>query len=76
MRVLGDDQAHVVAEGLVQYHRDAPQSAGYRIDRRTAHVGWLPRVALSRSMASQSGAFNPEDIEIEWVGNRHVGREI
>ena len=68
MRAHGDDQADVVALPLVQYHRDAPQSAGYRVDRRTAHVGWLPRVARSRSMASQSGAFNPEDIEIEWGG--------
>ena len=36
---LADDQADVVAEAPVQHHRDAPQSAGYRVDRRTAHVG-------------------------------------
>ena len=35
-----------------------------------------PEVALTSSMASQSGAYNPKDIEIKWVGNRDVGREI
>jgi hypothetical protein len=29
----------VVAEGLVENHRDASLSVGYLVDRRTAHIG-------------------------------------
>ena len=37
---------------------------------------WRPRSRSAGRWPPSPGAFNPKDIEIAWVGNRHVGREI
>ena len=52
-----------------------------RVGGATGSIG-APRMSVaSQGRAQQldgpqSGAFNPEDIEIKCVGNRHVGRQI
>ena len=70
----GRSQADIVAEGLVQHHRDAPHAAGYRVDP----ASWRTSVLLPWPCSAGRWSPSPvrstlEDIAIERVGNRHAG---